>query len=122
MKVLITGSREHPHVSIVSIVLGGLNLTRYDEVIVGDNDFTPNSVDLFTRAWCEAHEIPCYVFEADWNEFGRAAGPIRNRAMVDQAPDVVFAFPCGRSRGTRNCIKLAREAGIKVHVIETLDN
>lgn len=52
-------------------------------------------------------------FEPDWHTYGRAAGPIRNRRMLDEGkPDIVVAFPGGR--GTANMVKQAREYGVKV--------
>lgn len=54
-----------------------------------------------------------HPFEADWHRHGRAAGPIRNRRMIEEGkPDLVVAFPGGR--GTANMVKQAREAGLEV--------
>jgi ABC-type Fe3+-hydroxamate transport system substrate-binding protein len=52
-------------------------------------------------------------FAADWHKHGRAAGPIRNKRMLDEGkPDLVVAFPGGR--GTANMVKQAQAAGIPV--------
>ena len=53
--------------------------------------------------------------EADWERYGRAAGPKRNKLIVDAA-DVVIAFPSLYSKGTLNTIKLAKKAGKQVEV------
>jgi hypothetical protein len=59
---------------------------------------------------------------ANWERYGRAAGPIRNREMADAGADLCIAFlqetPDAPSRGTRNMIDQARERGIPVEVIE----
>lgn len=53
------------------------------------------------------------TIEARWDKHGRAAGPMRNRQMIEEGkPDVVIAFPGGK--GTKNMISQARKAGIKV--------
>lgn len=58
--------------------------------------------------WCAVEEYP-----ADWVKFGRSAGPIRNREMLDKGkPDVVVAFPGGK--GTENMIQQAISHGVKV--------
>lgn len=44
------------------------------------------------------------------------AGPMRNRQMLDEKPDLVVAFAGGS--GTRNMIDIARRAGVKVIVVE----
>lgn len=59
-------------------------------------------------------------FPADWATHGKAAGPIRNRQMLDQNPDLVIAFhpDLSNSRGTRDTVEEARRRGIKVEVID----
>jgi hypothetical protein len=52
------------------------------------------------------------AFEADWDAHGKAAGPIRNIAMLDQQPDLVVAF--GRGRGTDHTVREAERRGITV--------
>lgn len=53
---------------------------------------------------------------ADWARYGRAAGPIRNRQMVERA-DHVIAFWDGVSSGTASSIAAARELGVEYEVI-----
>ena len=63
--------------------------------------------------------IPIQVFPAEWKKYGRAAGPIRNRAMLDYAKEetpVVAAFWDGQSRGTGNMLKQAKAAGVECHI------
>lgn len=59
------------------------------------------------------------AFPADWEKHGKAAGPIRNRKMLDQKPDLVIAFHSNikKSKGTKDCIKEANRRGIKVEII-----
>ena len=60
-------------------------------------------------------------FPADWNKYGRAAGPIRNKQMLDEGkPDLVLAFHTNieNSRGTKNMIEQAKKRGIKVILIK----
>ena len=50
---------------------------------------------------------------ADWKQYGRGAGPIRNREMLQYSePDIVVAFPGGA--GTADMIRAARTAGYPV--------
>lgn len=55
--------------------------------------------------------------EADWGRYGNAAGPIRNRLVVE-ACDVLVAFPIGESKGTRDAIRQARKAKKEVYVFD----
>ena len=45
-----------------------------------------------------------WAFPADWKRFGRSAGPIRNREMLAQRPDLVLAFHncLSESKGTKD--------------------
>ena len=71
--------------------------------------------------WEMKKEYGCPVvgFTADWDFHDKRAGPIRNRRMLkgDGNPAThLIAFWDGKSRGTKDMIDIAREAGIKVKV------
>ena len=57
-----------------------------------------------------AFDVEC--FYADWGRYGNAAGPIRNRQMLDTKPDLVIAF--GEGKGTDGCVRMAEQRGIPV--------
>lgn len=71
-----------------------------------------------TLAWIYANEnnIPIIEHDALWEVYGRAAGPIRNKLIVNDS-SVLIAFVSPTSRGTLNSIKLAQEQNIIVHMI-----
>ena len=56
------------------------------------------------------------VFMADWVKYGRSAGPIRNKQMLDEGkPDLVLAFyDINKSKGTKHMVSIARAAGVRV--------
>lgn len=59
-------------------------------------------------------------FPADWDRYGKKAGPVRNAQMVTyllQAAELgweprLLAFPLGASPGTRNMIEQCKAAGV----------
>jgi len=60
---------------------------------------------------------------ADWNRYGKRAGPIRNQEMLDSGLDLVLAFvnkPLAWSRGTNDMVTRAKKEGLPVYVIEKL--
>jgi len=57
------------------------------------------------------NEIPCTIFPAEWNTYGRSAGMIRNREMAMYA-DAVVLFPGGK--GTDNMYREAYKADIEI--------
>jgi hypothetical protein len=54
------------------------------------------------------------AWPAQWAQQGRAAGFIRNTAMVESAPALVLCFLNGNSKGASHCAQLAEDAGIPV--------
>ncbi len=81
--------------------------------------------DSLGEEWAEKRKKPCQVFNADWGEHGRRAGPIRNSIMVNAAIDlgetIVLAFVQGDSRGTRDCVRKAKAIGASVYLVEWID-
>lgn len=71
-----------------------------------------------TIAGEEARTLGFHVIEcpADWATHGRAAGPLRNAAMLLYVPSLVIAFTANirGSKGTRDMVKRARAAGLPV--------
>ena len=69
--------------------------------------------DRMADEWGVRSAIPVFRYPADWNAHGRAAGPLRNQKMLDEAkPSLVVAFPGGR--GTADMVRRARDAGVSV--------
>ena len=58
------------------------------------------------------------VYPADWKTYGKSAGPIRNRQMINQRPDLVWAFHDNLrdSKGTKDMVRVARQLGYKVTI------
>lgn len=69
--------------------------------------------DALARGWAFSRRQELVNIPADWKTFGKAAGPIRNQAMlVKWSPDLVVAFTGGR--GTADMVNRARAAGVPV--------
>lgn len=112
MRVIIAGSRHCHDYDVVCQAVrdSGFDITT---VISGGAD----GVDSLGERYASEHGIPCERHPADWGKYGRAAGPIRNREMA-QCADALIAVISGTSKGTRNMIKLANDAGLSVYVTE----
>lgn len=80
--------------------------------------------DALGEQFAKEHNATLKIFPARWKEYGRSAGPIRNKEMVDYISafenKVVIAFVSPNSKGTRNTIALARKASIDVIITEYL--
>jgi len=75
-----------------------------------------DGVDKFAGGWAAFKPgIVRYVCHAEWDKYGRMAGPIRNCRMLEWKPDLVVAFPGGA--GTANMVKQAEAAGVKIRFV-----
>lgn len=110
MRLLITGDRDW---SDYEAVLRVVEKLRPSVVIHG----AARGTDTFAGVAADALCIEVESYPARWKEFGRAAGPIRNQAMLDLGqPDLVVYFhdDLERSRGTRDMVNRARRAAVQV--------
>ena len=67
----------------------------------------------------EAHRRDWWVWAcpADWNQWGKVAGPKRNQRMLEQTnPDLVIAFPLEGSKGTWDLVNRANFLSIPVKI------
>ena len=60
-------------------------------------------------------------FPANWERYGKSAGPLRNLRMLMENPDLVIAFhdDLSKSRGTAHTVRESRKRGIRVEVIKS---
>lgn len=63
--------------------------------------------DALAGGWGKRMGIEVIAVPADWQEHGKAAGPIRNEQMLTYAPKRVIAFPGGK--GTEDMVKRAKK-------------
>lgn len=96
MKVLISGSRG---ITDYEFVRKCLDDALRIEIVVGD----AKGVDTLVQEYCMKRGIKCEIYHADWDKYGRAAGPIRNSEMVSKC-DIGMAIWDGVSYGTKDAI------------------
>lgn len=114
-RVLITGSRTWSGTSIIRDALA--KVWHPDTVLV--TGACRSGAD-FLAEQCWTHWGGTVErWPADWRRHGRAAGPIRNTAMVAAGADVCLAFIHRGSRGATRCARAADRAGIPTTVHTT---
>ena len=114
-KVLICGNRDWADHELIHVWLEKLIECGYDTVIEGEQ----RGADLIAREEAEGMNLIVLPFPADWKRYHLGAGPIRNKQMLDEKPDLVVGFHdnIARSKGTRNCVMEAHKRGIQVLVV-----
>jgi hypothetical protein len=117
VRVLVCGGRKYSDADTISKVL-----SQYPITFLINGGCKPRwingkkcSADFLAVEWAMKHNppIPPITFDADWDKYGKKAGPIRNRKMMREGkPDLVIAFPGGS--GTADMVSVARAAGVPV--------
>jgi hypothetical protein len=110
VRVLVCGSRGSPDALEVIEAMRGLPTGT--TVVHGDARGPDRAAAIAARA-CG---LTIESFPAEWEKYGRRAGPIRNIAMLDSGIDQVIAFWDGVSSGTRHTIEEARKRHIPVKI------
>lgn len=128
MKVLVCGSRHfgfklEERDKIFGVIeeavesCKDLNTSEYNNLTIIQGE--AKGVDRAAGEWAVLCNVPQERYPADWNKHGKAAGPIRNKQMLDEGkPDLVVAFLAKDSRGTANMVEQARKAGVEVKVVD----
>jgi len=113
MKVLVCGDRNWTDEAPIRERLSKL---PKDTIILEGG---ARGADTLARHAAEYLGLKVIEFPADWKKHGRAAGPIRNREMLDQKPDLVVAFHSNlaASKGTADTVREAKKRGIPVEVV-----
>ena len=111
LRVLVCGGRDYDDLGAVWGQLDAFHALKgpITAVIHGG----ARGADLLAAQWAIRSEVPHIEFKAAWGTYGTAAGPLRNKRMLDEGkPDLVIAFPGGR--GTANMVRQARAADVEV--------
>src|SRR5206468_1198725 len=112
-RLLICGDRRWTD---LAMILEAMRALPGDTVII---EGEAAGADSLARLCAEARSMRVLRFPADWKRYGRAAGPIRNRQMLDEGrPDEVWAFhdDLANSKGTADMIAQATRRNVPVRV------
>ena len=114
---IICGSRDWTDSAAVEDVVQDLDP---DTIVIHG---AARGADRLAQTHAFRHGLQVVPMPAQWKRDGRGAGPIRNSRMLDVLLRLqlcgygveVHAFPLGESRGTRHMMRIAAEAGVRVH-------
>jgi hypothetical protein len=101
---IVSGGRDFKDRAMVERVLDEI---RPEVIYTG----AARGVDEFARDWANDRGVPYFSCPAQWNQYGKKAGPLRNTWMLRYGrADTLIAFPGGK--GTQNMWNQAVTAGI----------
>jgi hypothetical protein len=111
-RVICCGGRHYADWKHVAAVLDHLKEIVQDEHVLVLLEGGAPGADEECHGWAVSHGVVSESYSAQWALYGKAAGPIRNQAMLDSGADLVIAFPGGK--GTRDMVRRAEAEGVKV--------
>ena len=112
--IIICGSRTFADWKLIRDLIDSLP----DDTIVVHG--AARGADLIAGACAKQRGLEVHEHPAEWDRFGKRAGFLRNAEMLEkERPVYVYAFTgnLATSKGTRDMVRRAREAGVPVEVL-----
>lgn len=114
MRVIVCGGRKYRNEAFIWRTLDKLHAERQFTAFMQGG---AAGADRIAKEWANTKQgLNRWVCKADWDKYGKAAGPLRNARMIEWKPDLVVAFPDPDSKGTWDMVERARAAGVEVIV------
>jgi membrane-bound inhibitor of C-type lysozyme len=114
MKLIIAGSRNFTDYQKLKTECDQLLQKHKNVEIVSGGHY--KGADKLGIQYAHEKGFNLMKFPAEWNKFGKAAGPKRNKEMARYA-DALIVFWDGNSKGTKSMINLAKNEGLKIRII-----
>ena len=115
MRILVCGGRDFKDRNLMVEALKDYEHQSNITIIHG----AASGADSMAHSWATAFKHNIESYPADWDKYGKAAGPIRNAQMLKEGkPDLVLAFRYPDSRGTQNMVDKTEKAGIRSIVVD----
>ena len=115
-KVVIAGCRDYTNYQeakkYIDMFLSKIK-NEYEIVIISGG---ANGADSIGERYAMENGFKVEIFPAEWDKYGKSAGPIRNEKMA-KASDFAICFWDGKSRGTASMISCAKSEGKALRVV-----
>lgn len=116
-KIVIGGCRYYNNYTaftkIVDICLSKIKNEKEIVILSGHC----SGVDKMAERYAEENRYKLEVYPAQWEKYGKSAGPKRNEIMVKNS-NAVIAFWDYKSRGTKNLITLSKKYSKPIRIID----
>ncbi|MBE6738861.1 MAG: DUF2493 domain-containing protein [Ruminococcaceae bacterium] len=114
-RVVIAGCRDYNNYDEAKLYIDFClsNIRRENDIVIVSG--CASGADAIGERYARQNGFKVEKYPANWEKYGRGAGPIRNKQMA-QACDYVICFWDGKSRGTKSMIEFARECNKPVRI------
>jgi len=118
MKIAVVGTRTLNDYTLFKSILNPICLevmNRKEHLVFISGGAT--GADQLAERYAKENGIPIIIHLPQWNIYGKAAGPIRNKLIIDDA-DFVVAFWDFQSKGTKSSIDLAKKSNKPIEIVD----
>lgn len=112
-KVIIAGGRYFNDYELLKSSCDHL-LKHVDQITIVSGK--AKGADALGEKYADEKGYAKLFYPADWDKYGKSAGPKRNYQMAEVA-DFLIAFWDGESRGTKSMIDIAKSKGLQIRII-----
>ena len=116
-----------------TIIAGSRTITNYIELLIAikkiDWEITTiisggaRGADKLGERYAKRHNIPLEIYPANWNLYGKRAGPIRNAQMAEEAKaEALICLWNGKSTGSADMIKRMKGRKTSIHIVGEIMN
>ncbi len=112
-KIAVIGSRSFNNYELLKDTLDKYDYFDGIDFIISGG---AKGADKLAERYAKENGIKIKIFKPEWGKYGKKAGIIRNKKIVEEA-DIVLAFWDGKSKGTEFTINYANKLGKEMEVI-----
>ncbi len=117
-RIIVAGSRSFDDYSLLESKLDELlkDISGEVEIVSGN----AKGADTLGEQYALNRGLSLHIMKADWKRYGRRAGFIRNKQMLDYASEetpLLVAFWDGFSNGTRDMIERTQQARARALIV-----
>lgn len=114
IRIIVAGSRTLTNHRLVEDFLLNFAMNigvKLSEVVIVSGG--AKGVDSLGEAIARRHGIELKIFNANWNKYGKSAGPIRNKDMAEYSTHLLLIWD-GKSKGSANMKKQAERFNLPI--------
>jgi hypothetical protein len=116
MRIIIAGTRTFNDFEFLKSEMAKFRASLQKESPLEVVSGCAKGADTLGESWASQEGLKIHRYPADWNKNGKAAGPLRNVQMADNAEACVI-FWDGKSSGSKHMIATAIAKGLITKVV-----
>lgn len=116
-RVIIAGCRNYNNYDVAKVYIEYYlsNIQKENDNIILSG--CASGADAIGERYAKEHCLKVEKYPANWEKYGKSAGPKRNEEMAKNC-DYVLCFWDGKSKGTKSMINLAKKYEKPIRIIK----